>query len=348
MQPGAQTVVAVIDRSASMRGHAGLAPALEPLITQAAGVYSTLSVLIVGGEGELPRWAVDNLPLNSEEFEFDTMHYNEAVDLAAMCVAERIGDPIPTAEGTDLGTAIQVSADRLATATGPRTLIVVSDGLSNAGPISLTGMIGQSAVDTAVSALDAADYRPDLHDVDVTFASLGVTEGSLTAGSSVTWLQNYFLAVCVRAGAQKCAAPVADQGAAATAVSPRADLPNDPDLGLPAMQFEFGESEVRFALDSSAITAEADTALGEVAACIQVGSTLTVIGHADNTGGDPEHNRELSAMRSQAVAHRILELAGHPAVTVTALGVGSDEPKSATGDQPEDRRVSISLTGVCG
>lgn len=342
---GAQSVVAVFDASKSERDGSWISSDFDTLITQAAGVYSTLSVLWVGGEGETPTWAIDNLPLNSEEFPFDTKHYNEAVERASACVAAKVGAPTSTQPGTDLGTAIQVAADRLAQATGPKRLIVVSDGLSNTGPIDLTGLVATTAVDSTIAKLDSAGYRPDLTGADVVFANLGVTSIGVTDGPAVTWLKNYYGSVCERAGAATCETPVADQGSSGS-TGPRAGAPDDPDLSLPAVQFEFSESEVRFEPDSAIITAGADVALTQVAACLRDGSTLTVVGHSASVG-DPAGEQSTSDDRAIAVANRILELAGHPVVTVNAFGVGATEPKSSTGQEPEDRRVEVSITGAC-
>ena len=345
--PGGLELVAVLDGTGSARDASWLGEGFDSVVTEAAGVYGRLSVLWVGGAGETPTWAIDGVALNDSEHEFDTLHYNEAVDRAASCVESMIGTPTTTQPGTDLGTAIQVAADRLASATGPKRLLVVSDGLSNSGPVDLTGVIGTTAVDASLAKLTSTGFAPGLADTEVTFSGLGVRAGSITPPASVTWLRNFYLGVCTAALAASCEAPVADQGATADGTAPRADAPEDPDLGLSDVEFEFSESEVRFALDSADITAESDAALGQVAACLRDGSTLTVIGHADNTGGDPTRNQELSALRAQTVADRVLSLAGHPTVTVVAFGVGSSEPKTATGDQPEDRRVAVSLSGMC-
>ena len=346
VQPGSQAVTVVLDHSKSTRDGSSIGSMLSSLITQAAGVYSTLSVLLADGQGAAPTWLIDDLALNNQKFDFDTLHYNQAVERAAECVGGMIGNPRPTAIGTDLGTAIQVASDRLAGSDGPRKLIVVSDGLSNAGPIDLTGMIAQTSVDKVIAMLDSQGYRPNLSGADVTFAGLGVTSGSVTDGPTVTWLRNYYLAICERAAAGGCAAPVADQGATADGTEPRADAPDDPDLALPAVQFEFSNSEVPFEPNSTAITPMADAALVKVSACLRDGSALTVIGHSASTG-DAAGELTVSEGRAQNVANRILELAGNPVVTVNAFGVGSAEPKSATGHEPEDRRVDVSLTGVC-
>jgi len=344
---GSQSVVALFDASGSMRNGSWISSTFGSLVQQAAGVYSTLSVLWVGGEGETPVWAIDNLPLNNEKYEFGTKHYNEQVERASACVASLIGNPPTTAPGTDLGTSIQVGADRLAESSGPKRLIIVSDGLSNAGPIDLTGVIATTGVDALVAKLDTTGYAPDLTGVDVTFAGLGVTSGAVMDGPSVTWLKNYYTAVCERGGAASCETPVIDQGATSDGTAARTDAPEDPDLGLPAIQFEFDSSEVRFEPDSAVITASADAALGQAAACLRDGSTLTVIGHSAYVG-NPAGEQAMSDERARAVANRIMELAHNPIVTVNAFGVGATEPKSATGQEPADRRVDVSLTGVCG
>ena len=344
---GAQSIVAVLDSTQSMRDGSWISSQFRSVVTGAAGVYSTLSVLWVGGTGETPVWAINNLPLNDAKYDFDTKHYNEAVGRASDCVASMIGSLASTKPGTDLGTALQVASDRLVEAKGPKRLIVVSDGLSNAGPIDLTGVIATTAVDTAIARLDTEGYRPDFGAAAVTFAGLGVTSGSVIDGPTATWLRNYWAAVCARAGAATCDTPTADQGAAVEGTQPRVNAPEDPDLKLPAVSFELTDAEVPFGLDSTAIPTDAGAQLAKIAECLQAGSTLTVIGHADSTGSDSAHNQALSDGRAQAVADRILQLAGNPNVTVNAFGVGSSEPRSATGDRAEDRRVEVSLTGVC-
>lgn len=343
--PGAPDLVIVLDHSKSTRD-VGLGAATTAAIGKAAALYGTLSVLQVDGGGAAPRWLVDNLPLNNSSFEFDTLHYNQAVKRAPGCVERKIADTVPTAPGTDLGTAIQVAADRLGGGSGTKQLIVESDGLSNVGPIDLNGVIAQAAVDTAVARLDTEGYKPVLSGVDVSFNGLGVTSGAVTSGPTVTWLRNYYEAVCKRAGGAQCAAPAADQGAAANGVASRTSAPADPALALPAVSFELTDSEVHFDADSTTITAAADGALQKVAACVKPGVTLTVIGHA-SSDGDAARNQALSDGRARAVAQRILQLAGDPTVTVDSFGVGSSEPKTATGDQPADRRVDVSLTGAC-
>jgi outer membrane protein OmpA-like peptidoglycan-associated protein len=342
----ALALVIVVDHTASTR-ESELDAATVAEIARTAGLYGSVSVLLAEGAGGTPRWLVDGLATNAAENAYGTPHYEEAVQRAATCVERLIGDPVPAQPGSDLGTAIQVAAERLGEYTGPRSLVVQSDGFANVSPIDLTGVIARTGVDTAIQRLDAVGFRPDLSNTDVRFTGLGVSSAGVTSGPALTWLRNFYVAVCERAQAVSCAAPISDQGAAATGTAAWAGAPEDADLELPATQFEFDESEVRFQPGSTVLDAAADAALSEVAACLTDGSTLTVIGHAASTN-DPAREQEVADGRARVVAQRIVELAGHPDVTVTAFGVGATEPKTATGDQPEDRRVAIALTGVCG
>lgn len=344
------SLVVVLDHSRSTRDSGGLPKMLESTMEKQAGSYATVSVLLVEGRGGTPRWLLDDLAMNDKKYEFGSLKFTAAVDRAAACVAALAGNAVPTMQGTDLGSAIDVAVDRLALTRGKRTLAVVTDGLSNVGPVNLTGLVGQTPVATAVSNIAAA-FQPHLNGIDVTWVGLGVTSGAgVTPESSVRWLRDFYLAVCRAHRAATCTAPVSDQGASGPAgTAPRSKAPSDPQvLADHTYEFTEGSSAVRFAPNSAALSTDADTDLASVASTIKSGSTLTVVGHAASTG-NPQGELTLSIERARAVAGRLLTLAGHPSgVVVRATGVGSREPVSATNDRPEDRRVVVSVSGSGG
>ncbi|MBX3089868.1 MAG: OmpA family protein [Cryobacterium sp.] len=342
---GSPSLVVVVDHTASTR-EGELSSGFMAAITKGSKTFSVLSVLQVEGAGAVPEWLVDNLALNNAEHKFGSERYKKAVENAASCVASRIEPAVPSGEGTDLAAAIQVAADRLAGGSGPADLLIDSDGLSNVGAINLNGVIADEAVDTAVSRLDSTGFKPDLSRVNVTFTNLGVSSQGMIPQPSVDWLRNFYVEVCVRAAAEGCDAPITDQGSRGGATGSRQGAPLDPQLDLPSKQFEFDDSEVRFQPNSTILSKDADKVLAQVAACVQDGSTLVVVGHSARTG---DHAAEMSVSKGRAanVANRIIELAGNPRVSLKVSGVGATEPKSSDGAQPEDRRVTISVWGVC-
>lgn len=104
--------------------------------------------------------------------------------------------------------------------------------------------------------------------------------------------------------------------------------------------------DILFATDSAALTGTLTADLRTLAASVnRYPSTVTVIGHTDNTG-DASYNQQLSMRRAQAVA-AVLTGAGVSASRVTSIGRGEDAPVAdnlTAAGRAQNRRVEIIIT----
>ena len=101
---------------------------------------------------------------------------------------------------------------------------------------------------------------------------------------------------------------------------------------------------VFFDFDSSALSAEAVSILGEVRAAAKPGSYSRIMatGHTD-TVGTPQYNLGLSERRAESVKAELVRL-GIPAAVIETKGVGEEGLLVPTADgvpEPQNRRVEI-------
>ena len=86
--------------------------------------------------------------------------------------------------------------------------------------------------------------------------------------------------------------------------------------------------DVLFEFDSSALTAVGRAALDKLAATIDPGSTVTVVGHTDRIG-TAQYNLKLSQHRAGAVADYLNAKSGFKSKFITQ-GVGATQPTEGT------------------
>ena len=108
------------------------------------------------------------------------------------------------------------------------------------------------------------------------------------------------------------------------------------------------DSDVLFAVDSAELGADADGALGAVAAQVALadGGELVVVGHTDDVG-EEDANQDLSERRAQAVADRLATLADLGALDVRVEGRGESEPVTTEATDEAralNRRVTVEFT----
>lgn len=89
---------------------------------------------------------------------------------------------------------------------------------------------------------------------------------------------------------------------------------------------------VYFPLDSDQPDSDDQAILDEIVAAVaaQNPSSVTVMGHADRSGGD-EYNMDLSERRAQTIASALIA-AGVPESAINTMGYGESEPAIATED----------------
>ena len=102
---------------------------------------------------------------------------------------------------------------------------------------------------------------------------------------------------------------------------------------------------VYFPLDSDQVSEEDQAVLDEIVTAVaaQNPASVTVMGHADRSGGD-DYNMDLSERRAQTVASALIA-AGIPASAINTMGYGETEPAVVTEDgvaMRQNRRAELS------
>ncbi|MEM7045059.1 MAG: OmpA family protein [Pseudomonadota bacterium] len=101
---------------------------------------------------------------------------------------------------------------------------------------------------------------------------------------------------------------------------------------------------VYFSLDSDQLDAEDQAMLDDIVAAVasQGPASVTVMGHADRSGGD-DYNMDLSERRAKTIADALVA-AGIPEAAISTMGYGETEPAVATEDgvaMRQNRRAAI-------
>lgn len=102
---------------------------------------------------------------------------------------------------------------------------------------------------------------------------------------------------------------------------------------------------VYFPLNSDQLDADDEAVLEEIVSAVvaQSPSNVTVMGHADRSGGD-DYNMDLSERRARTIASALMD-AGIPASAINTMGYGESEPAVATEDgvaMRQNRRAVLS------
>ena len=238
----------------------------------------------------------------------------------------------PDKPQTDVLRALAESAEYMRNRLGPKSIYIATDGLSNTGCADLRAApIGDL---TAIPDL-VQNCKPELPTLgkDYTVHFLGIGN-SANGWSDVktpqrTWMQKFWKALCVATGAT-CADP--SSAAPGSIPAPDANLPVDADVTMPAITTKPGNptvlsvpASILFDIDKYSLANDrAQDALEQVMTFLKsVRYTKIVIaGHTDSTG-TPEHNRELSLNRADAVAEF---LRSQHFTNITTVGYGPTRP----------------------
>ncbi|MFR0353192.1 OmpA family protein [Streptomyces sediminimaris] len=369
---GAGSTVVLVDGSASVRGSKSGADApdyrraVHELLSERVEKGDTFFIGTFGGASDAIPWTLDGRSADWKASAHNKHNQQANRDRAVECLA----DDVTTAQrrgpadgGTDLLAALATATAEFRGDEGERRVVVLSDGLSNAGCSDLrSAQFGSeqeiASIVSVCAAQGAYQKLPDLHGVEVTFLGLGRSAGTQPSAnrSQRAWLSDLWKEMCVRAGgtAQTCTASSTPVGAAPLAVSGR---PNRDDPVVP-----YGDGLSRtyslsgaalFRPDSARVLPTATPTLTDLAVRARTTPGLdrvVVDGYVDPRG--PRGNdRSLSRARADAVA-RVLVAHGVPGSRVEAHGLGVS-PGCPAGTSAEhlsraellrcDRRVDIRI-----
>lgn len=329
---------------------------MKAAIHAAAEKNGSLSILSVDGAGATPNWIGRDLSLNDPSLPSDTPRHTRISEMAPDCAEQLASTAAPSTPGSDILGAVQLAAQPMQSGD---TLLVLTDGMSNAGMLDFSKQRYPATPESIVSALESRGQLPKLSGVTVEIAGIGSAVGPALNQVVVEWFLNVYRGLCDASGAAKCSVS-AGTGQAAPM---RAGLPED--LALPLPQFEAPVvdgsecvftvgSTVLFPGDSDRLLPAADVALQQLATTLRVaGIQILIEGHTA-TMGSVETNMRLSQLRADAVLERLISL-GVDRATMRAEGKGAEQPRAVPDHNDsgvidpaasQNRRVVVKVTGL--
>jgi OmpA-OmpF porin, OOP family len=282
---------------------------------------------------------------------------------AQNCLTSTVDSAItatPQVPGTDVMAALAAAGQHLqgVPASARKTVVLITDGLSNAGCLSLSNVIskGQSA-STVLNSCPERSGLALLHGVSLQLDGIGFQAAQPPLDTAEqAWVQSYWAGMCAALLVASPASCVVAAGPDHERASAAARL-SDPAIKFPTVAPETTvvpvPSDLLFAFDSAQLSTSGQAYLALLAGELKAGgrSITKVIGHTDATG-DASYNLGLSQRRAAAVS---AYLAGHGFVKVAAVGVGEADPACTPQYTPthapipscmaQDRRVQIMLGG---
>lgn len=351
------SIVLVVDATASM-ADMPLPQGLLADLRAASRADGSLSVIAVDGVGKAPRLVAKNVALSTPGPR-DRPSVVELAEVMPSCVRALYGDRLtPTAPGTDLHRAIALAAELVGK---DSTLWVVSDWLSNTGPLRLDADLLAEQPERA-GATAARQAPVDL--AGATLKTAGVANASVPMlAANRTWMRDFTRSLCGAWKARGCEAialdPVNPERAAKGL--PKDAIPTFP--GVTTSSVSTGCTvEVPASLAFEGGSAVLGPGAGEVLAVPlrtlrdHDGSRASIVGHtASSAAYTRDQLLRLSRQRAEAVK-TFLVRGGIEAGRITARGVGDTRPRvedidHRTGRQiprlaASERRVDIVVGGA--
>ncbi|MBZ5602384.1 MAG: OmpA family protein [Acidobacteriia bacterium] len=195
-------------------------------------------------------------------------------------------------------------------------------------------------------SLDGATLRPDNGENEKLYGKDVAQRDILMGRIQPTPATRGFVAVVARI-ARPGDYETAEKRGSRSALKSRPAEPAEKSLREPGGRLRLGEKEVHFATGQSAINADAEPALNNVAKMMKdnPGWTIRVEGYTDNVGRS-DSNQKLSQQRAQAVMNWLADH-GVDRSRMTAKGHGASRPvadNSTDDGRAKNRRVEIVRT----
>jgi OmpA-OmpF porin, OOP family len=236
----------------------------------------------------------------------------------------------PQAPGTDVLAALAAAGQQLqGTTPGQDHVVVITDGLSNTGCLSLSNVISEGK--PASTVLGTCPERADLnllHGVGLQLVGIGeqATQPPLNSAEQA-WLDDYWGDLCTALHVASEATCVAPATPSAVRVSAAVHLA-DPAIKWPTISKGTKNvpvpADLLFAFNSSQLRSPGQAYLNILIDELKADhrTIAKVIGHTDAVGTS-SYNLTLSQRRAQAVSSYLAE---HGFPHVTAIGVGEADP----------------------
>ncbi|MGW7486528.1 OmpA family protein [Streptomyces sp. NPDC054786] len=366
VEPAGRTVV-LVDASASVRGTAtgrDYAHSVGPLLAAVAERKDTVSVGSFSGDSAQITWLAKDRSTDWATNNDNTINQRKRKQQAVGCLTGLVGkaeSAVPQGGGSNVLAALTAGVSSLEAASGDRSLLVLTDGLSTTGCADLRGAAFRDTSESnAIARVCAArDETPSLTGVDLTLAGLGQPAADQPAPTAAqrTWLNTLWRKLC---RAADTAAPGTSCTIAPTAIgtaghrAPQKKPPQDPVVDYANDRPETYQlpGAALFDTSSSVVRPQALPLLNDVAVRARTtpGSRVAVFGYVDPRGR-PDNNQQLSQARANAV-RKVLTGLGVTRVTAHGRGLptGCAKPApTAAGRMTAedrlqcDRRVDIDI-----
>lgn len=364
---GGRTAI-LVDTSASTRavgtgaGAPDYASALHDAVRSAVDRRDAVSVAAFSGTEADLAWSLRDMSTDWRADNPNADNQRDRRDEAVGClddVLARAQSSPPRAPDTDVLRAVSSAADWLRQGSGPRHLVVATDGLVTTGCASLVR--ARFAAGTEIDAIDracrdAAEVRPDeLTGVDVSLVGVGrpAPHQPVPTPAQVQWLVRLWQRLCTDAGG-RCQVGTAPAAGSGDGPAP-APVPSVPDPVVPfgdgtrvyrvpaAGLFDTGQWVVR----PVAVPLLVDIA---VAARTEPDARVTVNGYADPRGSVADNQvlsqRRADAVRDVLVANGVTNVEAHGLGETTACPDSGSAGTGTGADLPCARRVDIVVTNA--
>ena len=295
---------------------------------------ATVAALVGADREQLPRepQVVDLTPLRGTKVERVPERREEAVTQVVEELAEQLGEQTSQADGLDLLALLSQAGAQNVT-----DIVVVSSGVSTVNPLDVRKLGWNQSVRSVVDDLDERRLLPrNLEGKNVTFVGLGSTAGTQPriAGPEQDWVEQLWLSICRRAGAECHLASAVPPASEPVATRPVPEVPvpvydtstgteTRPDGTCRTLRRLSGD--FLFNGDSAQLRPGATPALEEVVREVRSGARITeVAGHTADAG--PGDGVLLSQQRALAVVERLVELGIDRSQIENVVGYGDSRP----------------------
>ncbi|WP_326622902.1 OmpA family protein [Streptomyces decoyicus] len=359
--------VVLVDDSASVRGRTAgrdYAHSIGRLLADVVDRKDMVSVGSFSGDSAQITWIAKDRSTDWIKDNDNAINQKKRKQQAADCLTDLVGkaeSAAPRSGGSNVLAALTAGVSSLDAASGSRSLLVLTDGLSTTGCADLRAAAFRdtSEINAIARVCAARDETPSLTGVDLTLAGLGqpATDQPAPTAAQRTWLTALWRKLC---GAADPTAPGTSCTLAPTAIgtagqrAPDRKPPQDPVIRYADDRPETYQlpGAALFDTNSSTVRPQALPLLNDVAVRARTtpGSRVAVLGYVDPRGR-PDNNQQLSQARANAVK-KVLTGLGVTRVTAHGRGLptGCSKPADAAGGRMTaeeklqcDRRVDIEI-----
>lgn len=287
----------------------------------------------------------------------DQQRQEQAEEQCLQGAAGAAFDAATKSPGTDILGAVRAAAQWLQLTTGPKTLVVATDGLATEGCANLahSSFDGTTEIDAIARNCKAKQEISDgeLKHIAVTYVGISQPgpEQPVATASQQAWLQNLWRKLCVSSDASSCTLD-ASQGVVTSALRrSKSSATADPEVN-----FDDGREKIYsvpaaalFPVNQAVMLSAGRQELATIAVQIRTSTDprVVVYGYVDPTGS-AARNAQLARLRADAVAS-VLRDYGIDSVRASGGGTPTSCPRELPSPATRqeryqcDRRVEITV-----